>query len=166
MPHLKVVMVLRVPVISIIIWKYCILNSYYHPTTQQNESKTVQTNQSSHWKFERYYIHALVNGAAPINYRLKREVSNILHCQLGLTRYKVVWTKIFKKYLCNLNCHYEKYRQFLYAKVVIMCATKLTIFTVSKDERRTLVCKSMKNVHFSESQLLSQSVENSVQKSF
>jgi len=57
--------------------------------------------------------------------------------------------EIFEKHLCNKSSHYEKYRQFLITQRKPLCATtKLTLFTVSKDEWNTKedTGKSLKNL--------------------
>ena len=56
--------------------------------------------------------------------------------------------EVFKKYLCNTSRHYEKYGQFLVTqRKPSHATTKLTLFTVSKDEWNTEegTGKSLKN---------------------
>jgi len=55
--------------------------------------------------------------------------------------------EVFEKHLCNKSSHYEKYRRFLITQRKSSCATtKLTLFTVSKDEWNTKdTGKSLKN---------------------
>ena len=48
--------------------------------------------------------------------------------------------EVFEKHLCNKSNHYEKDGQFFVTQRKPSCATtKLMLFTVSKDEWRTLV---------------------------
>jgi len=56
--------------------------------------------------------------------------------------------ELFKKHLCSKCSHYEKYGRFLVTQRKLSCATtRLTLFTVSKDEWNTKedTGKSMKN---------------------
>jgi len=46
--------------------------------------------------------------------------------------------EVFEKHLCRKSSHYEKYRRFLITQRKPSCATtKLTLFTVSKDDWNT-----------------------------
>ena len=55
--------------------------------------------------------------------------------------------ELFEKFLCNQNRHYEKYGNFHYKGKPSHATTKLTLYTVSKDEWDTkeYTGKSMKN---------------------
>jgi len=58
--------------------------------------------------------------------------------------------EMFEKHICNKSSHYEKYRQFLVnlQGKPSRATTKLTLFTVSKDEWNIKedTGKSLKNV--------------------
>ena len=55
--------------------------------------------------------------------------------------------ELFEKQLCILGSHYKNANDFCYTKEAIMCNTKSTLFTFSKDEWDTKedTSKSMKN---------------------
>ena len=87
---------LPTPVISIIIWKWTIYYASLSPIFITQQSKMNQKlyekhlcNQSTHYNS----INVAVKGVAPINYRLKSEVSITLLCQLFSTHYTAIWIK-------------------------------------------------------------------------
>ena len=91
----------------------------------------------------------LLNGAMPINYYLKSEVSVMLRCQLCSTHYTAVQIKNCSNSISVFKSnHHEKYGQFFrYERKPIICYCQLILFTISKDELDTKedVVNSMKN---------------------
>ena len=67
-----------------------------HSCTNQELFQKHLCNQSSHCKNMNSALHP-VNGAAPINCRLKYEVSIMLHCQRDSTHYTAMQIKNFLK---------------------------------------------------------------------
>ena len=118
--------------------------SYVQPVTQLLKSRTVQNTilQSTHTD---------KRGSIPcyINYCLKSELSIMFHCRLCSTRYTVVGMKNSSKSTSTIKIAGMKNTNNFHYEGKPSCATtKLTLFTVTKDEWDTKkdTGKSMKNV--------------------
>jgi len=112
-----------------------------HSSMNQELFKKHICNHSSH--YEKY------DGAVCPSYHLKLKYS--LPCKLRMfdSLRSSANQEVFEKHLCNKSSHYEKYRRFLITQRKSSHATtKLTLFTVSKDEWNTKEdtgYKSLKN---------------------
>ena len=118
--------------------------SYAQPVTQQYESRAVRKSSLQPTHTER------VGTMHPsyINYRLKSEVSITLCCWLCSTRYTAVQIKnCFKNTSAIKVATMKNTDNFRYRRKTQKNTTKLTLFTVSKDEWDTKedTSKSMKN---------------------
>ena len=97
------------------------------------------------------FMHTERNGAARpsyINYRLKSEVSIMLHCRLCSTCYTAVQIKNCSKSTSAIKkATMKNTDDFCYEEKPSRATTKLTLFAVSKDEWDTKedTGKSMKN---------------------
>ena len=78
------------------------------------------------------YIHHLQKRN---NYRLKSEISIMLHGQLGSTHYTA---GTFQKHLCNLIATMKSMDDFCYAKEAIMCRHILLSAKMNGTQRRTV----------------------------
>jgi len=119
---------------------------YVHPVTQQYESRTVQKvrlyNQSSH------YENTMVLRALVVVWNWS------IHCPSLSAMFDSLHSstnqELFGKHLCNQGSHYGKCGQFLVMqRKPSHTTTKLTLFTVSKDEWNTKedTGKSLKKMH-------------------
>jgi len=141
-PHHKVVMVARASIISdseVSITVLCLLCSPRYTTVRiKNCSKSTSVITVATMK-------NMIVPHAPVivwnHYPSLSSMFDSLHSSMN--------QEVFEKHLCNKSSHYEKYRQFLITQWKPSHATtKLTLFTVSKDEwnRKEDTGKSLKNV--------------------